>query len=57
MPNHLAGIDAEIYQLKMLLELTAKKYQYNLRHPKVLRLSQKLDGLIVEAMKTKQSSG
>jgi hypothetical protein len=57
MPNHVAGINAEIIQLKALLENTAQKYQYNFRHPKVLLLSQRLDGLILEVMKSQSQQG
>jgi hypothetical protein len=44
-------LDLEIDRLKRMLESTAAEYKYNFGHPKVLKISQKLDGLIVKQMK------
>jgi hypothetical protein len=44
-------LDIEINHLKRKLESAAVKYKYNFHHPKVLEISQKLDGLIVKQMK------
>jgi hypothetical protein len=52
MPS-TATLDGKIDRLKRMLESTAARYQYNLHHPKVLKISQKLDGLIVKQMKEK----
>jgi len=44
-------LDNEIDRLKKQLESVAAKHKYNFRHPQVLAVSQKLDGLIVQQMK------
>jgi hypothetical protein len=46
----------EINQMKKLLEATAKRNKYNLRHPEVLTISQKLDDLILETMRERYFS-
>ncbi|MFD2612856.1 Spo0E family sporulation regulatory protein-aspartic acid phosphatase [Paenibacillus gansuensis] len=51
MTSHQDYLTCEIDQLKKLLLNTAEKYKYNFGHPKVLEISQKLDGLIVKVMK------
>lgn len=51
--SSMGKLDGEIDRLKRMLESTASRYQYNFRHPKVLEISQKLDGLIVKLMKEK----
>lgn len=43
-------LDAQINDLRAKLEWTAQQHKYNFMHPKVLRLSQKLDVLIVSLM-------
>lgn len=48
-----SALDGKINRLKRMLESTAARYQFNLHHPRVLKISQKLDGLIVEQMKDK----
>lgn len=45
------SINCEITHMKELLEITARQYEYNFKHPKVLSISQKLDGLIIKKMK------
>lgn len=47
-------LDHEIDQLKFLLENTAKQHQYDMKHPKVIVMSQKLDHLILEIMREKR---
>jgi hypothetical protein len=49
-------LDNEIIHLRRQLESAAAKYKYNFRHPKVLEISKKLDGLIVKQMKCNKSS-
>ncbi|WP_068774491.1 aspartyl-phosphate phosphatase Spo0E family protein [Paenibacillus sp. FJAT-26967] len=44
-------LDLEIEQLKGVLSFMAAKHKYNMNHPKVVEISQQLDGLIVESMK------
>lgn len=44
------GLHAEIDEMRKLLERTAKKYMYNFRHPQVVKISQRLDRLIVKFM-------
>jgi electron transfer flavoprotein alpha/beta subunit len=41
----------EIKSVKRQLERTAERYHYNLQHPCVICMSQKLDNLIVSYMK------
>lgn len=45
-------LDEEYIILKQKLELIAKQYGYNFGHPQVLALSQQLDQLILQMMKT-----
>ena len=56
MPNFVAelNLNAEISQLKQTLEYTVIKHQYNLKHPQVVQLSQRLDGLIIQVMKNQE---
>jgi hypothetical protein len=51
-----ACLNHEIVHLKELLEQTAKLHQYNFRHPKVISVSQKLDGLILKKMQEKKQT-
>ncbi|MDF2814077.1 MAG: Spo0E like sporulation regulatory protein [Paenibacillus sp.] len=44
------GLEKEIHELQMLLNATAKRYKFNLGHPRVLEVSQKLDRLILQVM-------
>lgn len=44
-------LDMEIDCLKKQLVATAAAYKYNLHHPQVIEISQKLDKLIVKQMK------
>lgn len=48
----LTDIEAEIETLKRVLEITAKQQHYDLGHPLVIAISQKLDRLIVQLMKS-----
>ncbi|HEX7056055.1 MAG TPA: aspartyl-phosphate phosphatase Spo0E family protein [Bacilli bacterium] len=43
----------EIEQLKLKLERTAQKHEYNLNHPDVVAVSAMLDRLIAEHMRKK----
>lgn len=51
MTDKCAPIDPQIDELRSLLERTARQHKYNFLHPKVLRLSKKLDHLIIKLMK------
>lgn len=44
-------LEEQILKLKKDLEWTASYYSYNFCHPQVIKISQKLDGLIIELMK------
>lgn len=48
------SLNYEILYLKKRLELTAREYEYNFKHPKVIRISQKLDNLILKKMKQRR---
>jgi hypothetical protein len=41
--------------MKQLLIATAEKHNFDFQHPHVITISQKLDALIVELMKSQQS--
>lgn len=45
------NLEEEIMKLKEELERTARIYQYNFQHPKVIALSQQLDKLIIRVMR------
>ncbi|WCK56285.1 aspartyl-phosphate phosphatase Spo0E family protein [Aneurinibacillus sp. Ricciae_BoGa-3] len=47
------SVDAQISELKRLMTSTAEKYNFNFLHPDVIEISQKLDVLIVQAIKEK----
>ncbi|UJF35216.1 aspartyl-phosphate phosphatase Spo0E family protein [Paenibacillus hexagrammi] len=49
-------LEAEINDLKKLLISTAASYTYNLHHPQVIEISQRLDQLIVKLVKQRASS-
>jgi hypothetical protein len=51
MPNGKEPNEQEIQLLKQQLSATAEQHRFDLRHPKVLELSQKLDRQIVKLMK------
>jgi hypothetical protein len=44
-----------IEELKTLLALTAAQHNFNFQHPSVLYISQKLDQLIIKAMRNQKS--
>ncbi len=44
-------LELQIEQLKESLENAAVQHKYNFHHPSVLQISERLDELIVEAMK------
>jgi hypothetical protein len=48
------SVNAEISELKKLMTNTAEKYDFDLQHPAVIEISQKLDVLILEAMQEQQ---
>lgn len=50
------SLDLEIEYLKNVLTYMAAQYKYELNHPRVVEVSQQLDGLIVEQMKKRAAS-
>lgn len=44
-------LSGEINKMKLLLEISAQRYHYDLGHPTVIRISQKLDTLILRYIK------
>ncbi|MFS0839503.1 aspartyl-phosphate phosphatase Spo0E family protein [Paenibacillus sp. 1P03SA] len=50
------SLDLEIEYLKSVLTYMAAQYKYELNHPRVVEVSQQLDGLIVERMKKRAAS-
>lgn len=51
--NGLCQVNYEINVMKQLLERTVKQHMYNFRHPEVVKVSQRLDTLIVQAMSSR----
>jgi len=51
--QNIAVSHSEIENTRRQLELAARNQIYNFTHPEVLALSQKLDALIIQAMKEK----
>ncbi|WCK55097.1 aspartyl-phosphate phosphatase Spo0E family protein [Aneurinibacillus sp. Ricciae_BoGa-3] len=47
------SVNAQIIELKRLMTNVAQKYNFNFLHPEVIEISQKLDVLIVQALKEK----
>jgi uncharacterized protein YaaR (DUF327 family) len=48
------AVASEIEEMKQLLIDIAEKHDFDFQHPHVLSISQKLDTLIVKAMKEQQ---
>lgn len=47
-------LSCRIEELKKLLALTAAQHNFNFQHPSVLHISQKLDQLIIKAMRPQE---
>ncbi|MFT9848236.1 Spo0E family sporulation regulatory protein-aspartic acid phosphatase [Aneurinibacillus sp. REN35] len=47
-------LSCRIEELKTLLALTAAQHNFNFQHPSVLYISQKLDQLIIKAMRPQE---